>query len=124
MNERVTQRVVLHIRDVYGCEGDQPWAKYPGNTVFRLSGSKKWFALLIRDLPEKALGLGGGGRRDILNLKCDTKLTGTLVDRARYFPGYHMNKEHWISVILDEATDWEEVKSLIALSYDLSSGKK
>lgn len=34
-------------------------------------------------------------------------------------PAYHQNKEHWITVILDDSIPDEEVKRMIAESYDL-----
>ena len=34
-------------------------------------------------------------------------------------PGYHQNKEHWNTVILDGTIPEEEVKRMIAESYDL-----
>ena len=34
-------------------------------------------------------------------------------------PGYHQNKEHWNSVILDGSIPDEDVKRMIAESYDL-----
>lgn len=38
-------------------------------------------------------------------------------------PGYHQNKEHWNTVILDGSIPDEEVKRMIAESYDLVKGK-
>jgi len=34
-------------------------------------------------------------------------------------PGYHQNKEHWNTVILDGSVPDEEIKRMIAESYDL-----
>ena len=34
-------------------------------------------------------------------------------------PGYHQNKEHWNTVILDGSVPTEELKRMIAESYDL-----
>ncbi len=40
-------------------------------------------------------------------------------------PGYHQNKEHWNTVILDGTIPDEDVRRMIAESYDLiASGKK
>lgn len=39
-------------------------------------------------------------------------------------PAYHMNKQHWISVILDGRMEDEDIKRLIAESYDLTAKKK
>ena len=34
-------------------------------------------------------------------------------------PGYHQNKEHWNTVILDGSVPEQEIKRMIAESYDL-----
>jgi len=39
-------------------------------------------------------------------------------------PGYHQNKEHWNTVILDGSIPDEDIKRMIAESYDLIAGKK
>ena len=39
-------------------------------------------------------------------------------------PGYHMNKNHWNTVILDGTVPEKEVKRMIAESYDLVATKK
>ncbi len=39
-------------------------------------------------------------------------------------PGYHQNKEHWNTVILDGTVPDDTVKRMIAESYDLIVGKK
>lgn len=38
-------------------------------------------------------------------------------------PGYHQNKEHWNTVILDGSVPTEEIKQMIAESYDLVMSK-
>jgi len=39
-------------------------------------------------------------------------------------PGYHQNKEHWNTLILDGSIPEHDVKCMIAESYDLIVGKK
>ena len=39
-------------------------------------------------------------------------------------PGYHQNKEHWNTVILDGSVPEEDIKRMIAESYDLVTMKK
>lgn len=53
-----------------------------------------------------------------LSLKCDPQLGQRL--RERYesvLPGYHLNKKHWITVILSGQLSWDEVQDLIRHSY-------
>ena len=39
-------------------------------------------------------------------------------------PGYHQNKEHWNTVILDGTVPEKEIKRMIAESYDLVMKKR
>ena len=43
---------------------------------------------------------------------------------ASVLPGYHQNKEHWNTVILDGTVPTDEIKRMIAESYDLVVKKK
>jgi predicted DNA-binding protein (MmcQ/YjbR family) len=54
------------------------------------------------------------------SLKCDPGLAIALRDRyAGITPGYHLNKRHWNTVVLDGSVPGEEVLELIDHSYDL-----
>jgi len=55
-----------------------------------------------------------------INLKCDPDLALTL--RAQYpavLPGYHMNKKHWNTLVLDGTIPQDEVWSMMDHSYQL-----
>ena len=119
----VTAQVVQYIQERYGACPEFLWAKSPGNAVFRQKANQKWFAALLMQTPRKRLGLEGADSVDILDLKCDPLLIGSLLDGKRCLPGYHMNKEHWITLLLDGSIPLEEVCGLIDMSYGLSCGK-
>ena len=38
-----------------------------------------------------------------------------------YLPAYHMNKSHWISILLGGAVEAEEIKNLLEMSYEMTS---
>ena len=55
-----------------------------------------------------------------VNLKCDPEVGVEL--REKYpavQPGYHMNKKHWITVMMDGSVPDKHVKAWIDASYDL-----
>lgn len=71
-------------------------------------GNKMFAALGINDDPLR------------LNLKCDPAKAEVL--RQRYpavLPGYHMNKRHWNTVVLDGSIPKEELLEMIDESYAL-----
>lgn len=117
LNHLETAQVTRYIAEKYGVAPEFLWAKTPENAVFRHRSNAKWFAALLMETPRKRLNLPGEGQVDILDLKCDPKLSGSLKDGRHYLPGYHMNKEHWITVVLDSGVCMDEVYGLIDLSY-------
>lgn len=98
---------------------DFPWSKFPNYAVLRHLDSEKWFGILM-NVPRKKLGMSGEGEVDILDLKCHSSKVGSLRLIEGILPGYHMNKEHWISVVLDGAVEASLVYGLIQESYDLT----
>jgi predicted DNA-binding protein (MmcQ/YjbR family) len=82
-----------------------------GTLVFKVGG--KMFALLSLDaVPPCA------------NLKCDPDRALELRDRyEQVLPGYHMNKKHWNTVILDGAIPRWTIVEMIDHSYDLVQSK-
>lgn len=110
------------IYDTYSAEAEHPWMKYPNYEVFRHSSNQKWFALLM-DVPKNKLGLMGEETLDVLNLKCDPVLTGSLRNEAGFFPAYHMNKSNWITVALDGSVADDKIKMLLDMSYCATAPK-
>lgn len=111
--------ILEYIKDFYGVEVEYLWESTPENGALRNPNNKKWFAVLLGSLPKSKLGIKSDEKSDVLNLKCDPLFTFTVVDNFRVFPGFHMNKEHWISVLLDGSMPFEELKGLVDLSYEL-----
>lgn len=110
------------IMENYGVEPDYPWLKYPGNAVFRHVSNRKWFALIM-DVPRNKLGLQGTKPLDVVNLKCDPVLIGSLRGVPGIFPAYHMNKEKWITVALDGSASDDKIRMLLDMSYDATAPK-
>lgn len=55
-----------------------------------------------------------------INLKCDPERAIELRERyAAVTPGYHMNKKHWNTVVLDGTIPPREIFAMIDHSYDL-----
>ena len=116
-----TREVLRYIKEQYDIEPDFLWEKTPDAAAFRHKGDKKWFGVLFLGLQKNRLKLEGGGRADVINLKCDTMLSGSLIDGEHIFPGYHMNKEHWISVLMDGSVPTEQICWLVDMSYQMTT---
>lgn len=110
-----------HVLSIYGVIPDKPFEKDFTTEVFRVKGSKKWFAIYMSVPPEK-FGLSGD-KEDVVNLKCPPELSADFIDNVSVFPAYHMNKIHWVSVLLSRA-DEEKTKLLTDISYNIVSKTK
>lgn len=111
-----------YIFEVYGVMPDFPWESNPTFAVYRHSNNRKWFALVM-DIPKSRLGLREDGMIDVVNLKCDPVLIGSLRSEKGIFPAYHMSKDKWISVALDGSVDDEQIKMLLDMSFELTGVK-
>src|SRR5919109_3628143 len=79
----------------------------PETSVFKVAG--KMFALSQ---------LGAGSLR--VSLKCEPELAEALRGaHAAVLPGYHLNKRHWNTVIIDGSLPEQMIKDMIEDSYDL-----
>lgn len=96
------------------------WRTAPRYAVLRHSGSRKWYGLLM-DVPRERLGLAGGGVVDILDIKCDPILSGSLRKSPGFLPAYHMHREGWLTILLDGTVGLEMVCSLLDASYELTA---
>lgn len=109
--------VVDYICRTYDSLPDHPWRQYPQYAVFRHANSKKWFALVM-DVPWDKLGFQGTGSVNVINLKInDQFFHDTIIQEKGILPGYHMNKQYWISVLLDGSVPKEKIFDLIDMSF-------
>lgn len=112
------ERAIEYICNEFGVEGECLWLTFPNYIVFRNKQNKKWFAIIM-DIERSKLGLGGEGKVDIIDLKCDNILIGSLLQTPGYLPAYHMSKKNWITVLLDGSVGAQELKDLIHMSYEI-----
>ena len=114
------KQLFAYAKRKYGGVAEYPWND--DNAVIRHKENKKWHALIMNVGCDK-LKIEGEGNMDILNVKCDPVLIGSLRCQPGFLPAYHMNKEKWLTILLDRVDD-KQIKSLIDLSYTLTEGKK
>ena len=111
------ERITQYIRETYGTEAEYLWADSPGSAVFRHPASKKWYAIIM-DVPANKLGLSGEDLVDVMNVKCGTIMVGSLLAEKGFRPAYHMNNNHWISILLNDSVSDDQIFPLLELSYD------
>lgn len=114
-----TLRLIDHVRAAYGDEPEFLWQNFPDNAVWRRKDSKKWYGVILT-VPKSKLGAGSNEIVEILDLHLPPEQMAATVDSKLYFPGWHMNKKSWYTVILNGSVPTEEICRRIADSYKLA----
>ncbi len=111
MNRQEVINYCLELKDTYE---DYPFPDDMESVTLKHKTNKKWFALIM-NVKGKVY----------LNVKTDPNYSELLRSSYEYIiPAYHMNKEHWNTVILDEKCEEKLVKELLDQSYNLTNNKK
>lgn len=110
-----------YVKEKYGTNAEYPWEKYKDYCTLKAKNNK-WYALFM-NVSSDVLKLKKEGNVDILNIKNKPEIIEKLIDNKTYFPAYHMNKKHWITILLDNNTNIELIKMLIDESYGLANRK-
>ena len=113
------RNVIRYVWETYQDEPEFLWQRFPNNAVLRRKDTKKWYAALLV-LSRRKLGLDSDEIIEILDLRIRTDDIGFVVDHQRYFPGYHMNKNHWYTICLDGSVQIDEIYQRIDASYALA----
>lgn len=114
--------MLSYAKEIYGTEPDYPFPGDFDSAVLRHQSNKKWYALIM-NIAKKQIGIGGDETVDVINLKCDQNLIGSLIRKNGYFPAYHMNKLNWITVLLDGSISKEELTILLDMSFEMTAKK-
>ena len=108
-----------YAKSFYGTEPEYLWQSDPNFAVLRHDKNKKWYGIIM-DVPKSKLGLSGDALVDILNIKCDPQLLGSMLGKEGCHPAYHMNKSHWLTVRLDGTVPFDEIVGLLEMSYNIT----
>lgn len=120
--ESIRQRLVEQVERDYGVKPENPFSGTPDAVVFRRNDNRKWFGLVLSVRADR-LGLPGERMVDILNVKCDPNLSGSLRQNKGFLPAYHMNKESWLTILLDGSVAMEQIEPLLDMSFFLTAPK-
>lgn len=119
----IREKVIDYITQKYHVEPQYPWKEYPTYCTFKSGEKEKWFGLLMK-VPYPRLGVNLKGEADVLNLKANPQKIVSIIDKKVFFYAYHMDKKHWLSIVLTTEAPFDEVCALIDESYLLSQQKK
>ena len=115
-----TQTVIEYIKNKYNDELEFLWDKFPNNAIFRRKDNKKWYAVLLT-IPLNKLKIKSNEIVEIIDIKASEEQINELIDNKTVYEGYHMNKKHWITVVLNGSIQNEKLFELIDKSYQLAN---
>ncbi|MGN0846461.1 MAG: MmcQ/YjbR family DNA-binding protein [Kiritimatiellia bacterium] len=111
--------VIKFVKDTYGDELEFLWQKFPDNAVWRRKDNNKWYGAILTVSGGK-IGLCTEKIVEIIDLRMDSKKAAAILSQENHYPGWHMNKKSWYTLVLDGSISDEELKAKIAERYDLA----
>ena len=112
------QQFLEYCLSTYGTSPDYPFGEDFETAVLRHSDNRKWYAIVMR-VSRRKFGFKSDEVIDVVNLKLPTEMFGSFGVADGVYPAYHMNKLHWISVLLPDAPN-DIVQFLVNVSFEVT----
>ena len=110
-----------YAKNQYGTEPEYLWDNSPESAVLRHNNGK-WYGLVMK-IHKSCLGIEPEDEEVfILNVKCEPLIVDFMARSNGFFHGYHMNKENWLTILLDGTVDKGSILQFIDKSYETVSG--
>ena len=100
---------------------DYPFDEDFETAVLRHADNRKWYAIVMR-VSRRKFGIDSDEVIDVVNLKLPTEMFGSFGASDGVYPAYHMNKLHWVSVLLPDSPD-DIVEFLLNVSFEATKNK-
>ncbi|MBD5542540.1 MAG: hypothetical protein HDR00_15370 [Lachnospiraceae bacterium] len=114
-----SQMVIEYVRKKYGDELEFLWKKSPDNAIWRRKDNQKWYGAILT-VNGRKIGLDSDKMVEIIDLRMKPENRNDILSREHYYPGWHMNKKSWYTLVFDNGIDDEEIKLRITESYELA----
>ena len=105
----------------YETSPDYPFDEDFETAVLRHRDNRKWYAIVMR-VSRRKFGMNSDELIDVVNLKLPTEMFGSFGAADGVYPAYHMNKLHWVSVLLPDAHE-DVVSFLTNASFEATRSK-
>ena len=116
---KISSEIIDYCNNKYGGNRVNPFKKHP-DILALVNEKNKWYSLFL-DVEYNKLNKNTDitTKVKILNVKYPANKILEIIDNKNIFPAYHMNKKHWISIVIDKNIKLETIKELIDISYSL-----
>ena len=109
------QEFFAYCKNAYGTLPDYPFDEDFETAVLRHTDTRKWYGIVMR-VSRRKFGFDSDEQVDVVNLKLPLEMYGSFGVSDGVHPAYHMNKMHWISVLLPDAPE-DLIMFLTDVSY-------
>ena len=116
------QSFLSYCSGTYGTSPDYPFDEDFETAVLRHVDNRKWYAIVMR-VSRCKFGFDSDEVIDVVNLKLPIEMFGSFGVADGVYPAYHMNKLHWISVLLPDAPE-DLVQFLVNVSFEATKTTK
>ena len=116
------QEFLEYCLNTYGTSPDYPFDEDFETAVLRHEDNRKWYAIVMR-VSRCKFGFESDEVIDVVNLKLPTEMFGSFGAADGVYPAYHMNKLHWISVLLPDAPE-DVIQFLVNVSFEATKDKR
>lgn len=113
---QLARDIINYAYEKFGDELEFLWNNLPKAAVLRHKISQKWYAIFMK-ISARKLEIDEENEVEILNLKTKSEDIAKIIDMEKFFPAYHMNKKHWLTIYLDKIDNITEILPLISESY-------
>ena len=116
------QQFLSYCLNTYGTSPDYPFDEDFETAVLRHGENRKWYEIAMK-VSRRKFGFDSDEVIDGVNLKLPTEMFGSVGVADGVYPAYHMNKLHWISVLLPDTPD-DVVRFLVNVSFEATKDKR
>lgn len=115
--------LIKFVRKKYNRELEFLWARSPDDGIWRRADNDKWFGGIFHVRANRIMPNASDEIIEILDIRCTPDMIDFIVDKKMIFPGWHMNKRHWITIILDGRMKMSQIENLLNSSYRIAGEK-
>ena len=108
--------------DTYDTSPNYPFDEDFETAVLRHTDNRKWYAIVM-NVSRRKFGFDSDEEIDVVNSKLPTEMFGSFGVAEGVYPAYHMNKLHWISVLLPDTPN-DIVQFLVNVSFEATKSPK
>ena len=117
------KKLIAYAKNTYGSDPEFLWEDSPRCAILRRADTGKWYCVIMA-VAARRIGIENDGEIEIINLHGIPEDITADVGKNGIYPGWHMNKKHWYTVVPDGALPLDELCRRVDESYRLAGKRK